>query len=318
MTEDDRLDPADAAPATPLARRPGWRAAANPARTSDRRSAPDSPTGGPRPRATRPPAQPMPTRTAAATGRRGRLLRPARSAAARTRPAPGGAARRGGLRRPRRVGTRRSTRQGPRLLPSARVSSAPDQPGSGRRVRPPRPTGDGFDVPPGERIDPGARTPESPWWKADAAQDPWRDDQTLGLARPPGRLRRPAADRVRRGRARPRTSPTRIRTRTTRGRSPSSTAASGRSCSCWPWSRSCWPGGIGGGTGYWLTRATNDRLHDPDIKLATTATPLTRPPGSVADHRQAGQPGRRADQRARHRPSPAPDRASSSTRAATS
>src|SRR5919197_2993747 len=34
---------------------------------------------------------------------------------------------------------------------------------------------DGFDPAPGTRLPPSGPPPESPWWKADAPHDPWRD-----------------------------------------------------------------------------------------------------------------------------------------------
>jgi S1-C subfamily serine protease len=172
--------------------------------------------------------------------------------------------------------------EGPRLLPSARVSSAPSSPGLADAFGRPPGAEDGFDVAAGDRIDPSARIPESPWWKPDAAQDPWRDDQTSAwLGRPAVYVDQqptafaedgppedepdqdpdedePAAVTVVNGRIGPKLLVLAL-------------------------VAVLLAGGIGGGTGYWLTRATNNRLHDPDIKLATTATPLTRTPGSVAD-----------------------------------
>ena len=169
-----------------------------------------------------------------------------------------------------------------RLEPSSRVSAAAvtrelhgafGRPGTER---------DGFDVPPGERIDPGAREAESPWWKSDAGRDPWRDDGSSSwLGRPavyvdeqptafaedaPSEDFEPPVD-------------------TTKDEPSGVTVVNGRigpKLLLLSLVAVLLAGGIGGGLGYWLTRSTNDRLHDPDIKLAAVSTPLTRPPGSVA------------------------------------
>ena len=176
-----------------------------------------------------------------------------------------------------------------RLEPTSRTSSALVTPGLadayGRRGA----TGAGFDPPPGARIDPGARTADSPWWKVDAARDPWRDDGTSSwLGRPavyvdeqptafaedePGEADEPVDE------------PT--------DEKAAVTVVNGRlgpKLLVLALVAVLLAGGIGGGAGYWLTRATNQKLLDPDVKLATTATPLTRPPGSVAGIAQRVSP----------------------------
>ena len=88
------------------------------------------------------------------------------------RPAGAGAVRR---RRPR-IGCR------PRHVNPRR----PVRSGLGRDVRAhPHGDRDGFDPAPGTRIAPAGRPPESPWWKADAHRDPWRDPRSPSwLGRP--------------------------------------------------------------------------------------------------------------------------------------
>ncbi len=172
--------------------------------------------------------------------------------------------------------------EGPRLLPSARVSSAPTSPAlAGAFGRPPG-SADGFDVPAGERIDPRARPAQSPWWKADAAQDPWRDDQTSAwLGRPAVYVdQQPTAFAED---APPEDEPDQDPEDDEPAPVTVVNARIGPKLLVLALVAVLLAGGIGGGTGYWLTRATNNRLHDPDIKLATVTTPITRAPGSVAD-----------------------------------
>ena len=170
---------------------------------------------------------------------------------------------------------------GPRLQPSARVSSAPTSRALVDAFGRPAGTGAGFDPPAGERIDPGARTPDSPWWKLDAAQDPWRDDQTSAW------LGRPAIYVDRQPTAFAEDGPPEDEPDDAPGEDEAApptvvNARIGPKLLLLALVAVLLASGIGGGTGYWLTRATNSRLHDPDVKLATTTTPLTRPPGSVA------------------------------------
>ena len=145
--------------------------------------------------------------------------------------------------------------------------------------RPAPSTVGGYDAPPGSRIDPGAKTPASPWWKPDAADDPWRradspywlgraalfrNDQPMAVedgeeAEQP----QPAADED---------GPVVVQAAGSRLRLLLSMLVIGLLA-----------GGLGGGIGYWLTRTTGQNLHDADIKLAKVGTPANRNPGSVAD-----------------------------------
>jgi len=142
---------------------------------------------------------------------------------------------------------------------------------------------DGFAPQPGTRIDPAGRAPESPWWKPDAAQDPWRDPQSpywLGrgaimVSGRPAQLdpvedeeldetpveaeeEEPPPDNVRAVRF---------------GRRAFVLLVVGALLA----------GGIGGGVGWWLTRTAHDSLHRPDVSIAQVRTPAKRAPGSVAD-----------------------------------
>ncbi len=72
-------------------------------------------------------------------------------------------------------------------LPPRHINPAvPVQAGSAETFgRTPAATDEGFDPPPGTRIAPSGRPPESPWWKADAHRDPWRDPSSPSwLGRP--------------------------------------------------------------------------------------------------------------------------------------
>lgn len=144
----------------------------------------------------------------------------------------------------------------------------------------------GFDPPSGSRLDPRARRAESPWWKADAHRDPWRDpgspywlgqgaifagarpaqldpdddvesDLDIPVEPPPHDTQAPAVP-ARRGRF-------------------------GLSALGLMLVAALLAGAIGGGIGYWLANRTDGLLHRPDVHLAQTDTPANRPPGSVAD-----------------------------------
>ena len=169
-----------------------------------------------------------------------------------------------------------------RLAPSARVSPAMvtrELEGAFSRSDRSR---DGFDPPAGERIDPGARDAASPWWKADAARDPWRDDGTSSW------LGRPAVYVDEQPTAFAEDGPSEDDEPVTEPAEDDSSGVTfvngriGPKLLVLTLVAVLLAGGIGGGVGYWLTRTTNARLHDPDIKLAAVSTPLTRPPGSVA------------------------------------
>jgi S1-C subfamily serine protease len=142
----------------------------------------------------------------------------------------------------------------------------------------------GFDPAPGTRLPPRARPPESPWWKADAPHDPWRDPRSpfwLGRgavftgARPAQldpdqdddadeQLVAPVVEET----SAPPDNVRRLRF----GLSTFSLLALVALVA----------GLIGGGAGWWLTRNVHDALHRPDVHIAQVETPVDRSPGSIA------------------------------------
>ncbi|UQX87683.1 trypsin-like peptidase domain-containing protein [Jatrophihabitans telluris] len=148
-------------------------------------------------------------------------------------------------------------------------------------------TGAPFDPEPGTRMHPTHPGPGSPWWKDDAATDPWRDPQSpFWIAGPPvfdgdevidiGELVEPGPE--------PDDGPPddgKLNRR--RGRFGFSAlglvlvAALVAGC-------------LGGGVGYWFSERAHRILTDPDIKIAQVATPQVRPPGSVAEIAQRVSP----------------------------
>jgi S1-C subfamily serine protease len=176
-------------------------------------------------------------------------------------------------------------RPGERIAPAHRIAAPPVPPGLVREYG--RPAGaDAFDPEPGTRIYPSGREPESPWWKADARRDPWRDprspfwlgrpavfaggrpsqlvpdedsEQDDGVAVVPDEEAAPeAATAVRGGRF-------------------------GLSALALALIVALVAGALGGGTGYWFATRAHGALHNGDLKLAKTGTPANRAPGSVAD-----------------------------------
>lgn len=177
---------------------------------------------------------------------------------------------------------------GERIPPRPGVVSPPVAPGSSETFGRTGSGGNGFDPAPGTRMPPQGRPAESPWWKQDAAADPWRDPRSASwLGRPAvlaaGRLEQldpdldveqeeptagpeaeedPAEDapkpRVRIGRF-------------------------GLSALLLSLVIALVAGAVGGGVGYLIAGTTHDALHNSDLSLAKTGTPANRPPGSIAD-----------------------------------
>jgi S1-C subfamily serine protease len=155
---------------------------------------------------------------------------------------------------------------------------------------------DGFDAAPGTRISP-AKNAESPWWKADAQRDPWRDPGApFWLGRPAvmasGQLAQldPFADTEHTEDAEDadveqdeavEDEPKRRRLRGAR---------LGPSTLTLIVLLTLLAGAIGGGGGYLLSERARNALHNADAKLSTTGTPANRPPGSVADIAQRVAP----------------------------
>jgi S1-C subfamily serine protease len=150
----------------------------------------------------------------------------------------------------------------------------------------------GFDPAPGTRIDGAARRAESPWWKADARRDPWRDPRSPSwLGRPAifaaGRLAQldPDVD-VEQDEELPLSNESDVDADSGDKSSASFRRGRGRfglSGFLLALVVALVAGTIGGGAGYWLAGRAHDSLHNSDVKLAKTATAANRPPGSVAD-----------------------------------
>ncbi len=141
----------------------------------------------------------------------------------------------------------------------------------------------GFEPAPGTRLS-SAPEAQSPWWKPDAAVDPWRNaDSAYFLGRPAQFVDNdPLA--VEDGEELV-PDPPESADDTTKD-APAATLTHGRfglRALLAMLVVALLAGGIGGGAGYLLTRFGDDRLHDPDVKLAQVATPVARAPGSVAD-----------------------------------
>jgi S1-C subfamily serine protease len=161
------------------------------------------------------------------------------------------------------------------LPPPRRANLVPQLPSTAQRRMFGRPDGqhDPFDPPPGSRPDPRP-TPESPWWKPDAARDPWRDAGSLARLGAPPDLdgQRPAdaeplPDLIGSDQGR----------RRWRLRQLSFTAAIVLLIGALL-------AGIGGGvTGYLISSRVKSALLDPDATLTTVSPPVNRPPGSIAD-----------------------------------
>ncbi|HKC28096.1 MAG TPA: trypsin-like peptidase domain-containing protein [Jatrophihabitans sp.] len=143
---------------------------------------------------------------------------------------------------------------------------------------------DGFAPAPGSRIGPSGQPPDSPWWKSDAARDPWRDPRSpywlgRGAVFTGGRPEQLDPDQdaeadelaVGAGTGEQVGAPDNVR-RLRFGRSALSVIAVVALIA----------GLLGGGAGWWLTKHVHDSLHRPDVSIAQVQTPVKRPAGSVA------------------------------------
>jgi len=129
-----------------------------------------------------------------------------------------------------------------------------------------------FNPPPGVLRDPTPQ-PESPWWKPDAAADPWRDaGSAASLGGPPdfGDGRAPAAPDEPLG-------PVETGRRRWRLRDLTVTAALVLLLA------GLLTGISGGVVGYLAASRIAPALLDPDAELAEVSPPVNRPPGSIAD-----------------------------------
>jgi S1-C subfamily serine protease len=182
---------------------------------------------------------------------------------------------------------------GERIPPAHRSVAPPVHPGLTREYG--RPPGVGeFDPEPGTRISPQLHKAESPWWKADARRDPWRDPRS------PFWLGRPAVfSGGRPAQVTPDEDSEQLddeivpMEETAEEELPSRVVRSARfglSALLLTLIVALVAGGLGGATGYWFAIRAHSALHNSDIKLAQVDTPANRPPGSVAEISQRVSP----------------------------
>jgi S1-C subfamily serine protease len=144
---------------------------------------------------------------------------------------------------------------------------------------------DGFDPQPGTRLRPSGPPPESPWWKADAPHDPWRDPNApYWLGR--GAIftgGRPAQLDPDEDEAVDEAVPVQEETEDdAEEKSNVRRVVFGRSLFFLVVIAALVAGLLGGGTGWWLTEHVHDALHRPDVSIAQVHPPVNRSPGSVA------------------------------------
>jgi S1-C subfamily serine protease len=143
---------------------------------------------------------------------------------------------------------------------------------------------EGFDPAPGTRLPPTGPAPASPWWKADARQDPWRDPRSsfwLGqgaifTSGRPAQLEPDQdadADELALAGVEDEdvSEPDNVR----QVRFGLTTLAIIALVALGA-------GVLGGGVGWWLTKRVDDSLHRPDVSIAQVETPVERDPGSIA------------------------------------
>ena len=137
-----------------------------------------------------------------------------------------------------------------------------------------------FEPAPGTRIGPSGPPAVSPWWKEDAATDPWRDPSSPFWLGAPARYvdERPVAplDGEPVPEEEPEDEPSEETGTVVRGRF-------GLSALLLALVVALLAGSIGGGVGYWVTKHSTESLRDPDVTLAKTGGAANRPAGSVAD-----------------------------------
>jgi S1-C subfamily serine protease len=139
---------------------------------------------------------------------------------------------------------------------------------------------DGFAPEPGSRIEPSHAQPGSPWWKADALKDPWRDPRSpywlgRGALFSRGQFEQVAPEQD---------------VETTEDEPVEEPAEEPAPAAGRPSLRllvflalgALLVGALGGGIGYWLADTGAQALHRSDISIAQEDKPVVRPPGSVA------------------------------------
>jgi S1-C subfamily serine protease len=143
---------------------------------------------------------------------------------------------------------------------------------------------DGFDPAPGTRIAAAGPRPAPPWWKPDAASDPWRDPSAAfwlgrGAVFPGGRPEQllPEDDQAEDDVPVP---PDDVVEEQRPG--GQGYGRVGLRAVLFLVVVGLLAGALGGGIGFWISERAKDRLHHP-VSLATTGKPANRPAGSVAD-----------------------------------
>ncbi len=163
---------------------------------------------------------------------------------------------------------------GDRLPPSHRPLAQP-VPAQLAASYSPAQQGQPFEPAPGTRIAAGPEGEPSPWWKDDAARDPWRDPESpYWIAGPPVFVDDEVvgmADSV-----------------PDAEQAPVPPANGGRAkfgftALALVLVAGLVAGAVGGGVGWWISERAHQVLTDPNIKIAQVQTPQVRPPGSVAD-----------------------------------
>src|SRR6476646_10335696 len=144
---------------------------------------------------------------------------------------------------------------------------------------------EGFDAPLGSRIWPTLHKAQSPWWKPDAARDPWRDPASpFWLGRPAiftsDGLQQlsPDVDTEHTDEEGPEPEPAKTKEPRGAGR-----GRFGLSALLLTLITALLAGVVGGGAGWWLAERSNRVLTSGGVTLGTAGSPANRPPGSVAD-----------------------------------
>ncbi|MBE7188531.1 trypsin-like peptidase domain-containing protein, partial [Jatrophihabitans endophyticus] len=150
----------------------------------------------------------------------------------------------------------------------------------------------GFAPEPGTRMSPTGPAPESPWWKPDAARDPWRDPSApfwlgRGAVFTGGRPAQldPWLDTESESPDAPTALDAGVDEELEDDGPPSNVRRLrfGLPTVVLTLVIAVVAGVIGGGAGWWLTRTVVDGLHRPDVSIAQVQNPhLDRPPTSVA------------------------------------
>jgi S1-C subfamily serine protease len=145
---------------------------------------------------------------------------------------------------------------------------------------------DGFDPAPGTRL--GADVaPESPWWKADAERDPWRDPGSPFWLGQPAVFSAGQPEQLEPAQDSEFVEVAEDQEKVPDNDQDTSGSAKRRRFGLTALTLSLVialiAGGVGGGLGWWFTSRADSALHTSNVKLGESSNAVTRPPGSVAD-----------------------------------